>query len=171
MMFLAEPAKSEINNLTSLMRRQGATSVEIFTAEDTEEGLIILHSDSEINHSSIFRINPLFSIGKVGPNGGNYLFRVGIWVPATARAEFLEWYRNEHLPILLQCPTWNGCRFVERPASEGHQFYALHQLEDRSALESDERRRSRGTFWFMRLKQHAWFDEQFSRQLYMSWSK
>jgi hypothetical protein len=38
--------------------------------------------------------------------------------------EFLDWYRNEHLPILLECPTWNGCRFVESPVLEGHQFYA-----------------------------------------------
>jgi hypothetical protein len=166
MMFLSECAKSEIDDLTILMRREGATSVEMFTAEGTDDALMIVHGTREIDHSSIVRIKLLFSSGKVGPNGGHYLFRVGIWVPAAARAEFLDWYRNEHLPILLECPTWNGCRFVESTVSEAHQFYALHHLEDPCALESEQRRRSRATPWFMRLKQHAWFDEKFTRQLY-----
>jgi hypothetical protein len=168
MMFLAQPAKREIKKLATLMRHQGATSVETFLAEDADKGLVIANNEGVIDHPLLVPINPLFSGGKAGPNGGNYLFMVGIWTPAAARAEFLDWYRNEHLPILLECVTWNGCRFVERQVSDGHQFYALHQLADRSALESEQRRRSRATPWFMRLKQHAWFDEQFTRQLYVS---
>jgi hypothetical protein len=168
MMFFSECAKSEINDLAPLMRREGATSIEMFTGEDIENALMIVHGHREIDHPSIVSIKLLFSSGKVGPKGGHYLFRVGIWVPAAAHGEFLDWYRNEHLPILLECPAWTGCRFLESAVSEGHQFYALHQLEDRWALESEQRRRSRATPWFMRLKQHAWFDERFTRQLYTS---
>ena len=170
MMFLAEPAKSEIEKVATVIRCSGATSVETFAAEDADKGLIIANSNGVIDHPLMVRINPLFSVGKVGANAGDYLFLVGIWVPEAAHAEFLDWYRNEHLPILLECPTWNGCRFVERSVSDGHQFYALHQLEDRSALESEQRRRSRATPWFMRLKRHPWFDEKFTRQLYVSCS-
>jgi hypothetical protein len=168
MMFLAEPAKSETGKVATVIRCSGVTSVETFAAEDAEKGLVIANGNGVIDHPLVVRINPLFSGGKVGANAGDYLFMVGIWVPQAAHAEFLDWYRNEHLPILLECPTWNGCRFVERPVSDGHQFYALHQLEDRSALQSDQRRRSRATPWFMRLKQHPWFDEKFTRQLYVS---
>ena len=171
MMFLAEPAIAEIDKVAMLMRRNGAIGIEMFAAQDTGKGLIILHSESEVDDPCMVRINPLFSGGNVGPNAGRYLFMVGIWVPQAVCGEFLDWYRNEHLPILLECPTWDGCRFVESPVLEGHQFYALHQLEDRSALESEERRRSRTTPWFMRLKQHPWFDEQFSRQLYVAYCK
>jgi hypothetical protein len=170
MMFLAEPAKSEIEKVATSMRRNGATSVETFAAEDADKGFVIASSNSVIDHPSVVRINPLFSGGKVGPNSGHYLFMVGIWVPEAARGEFLDWYRNEHLPILLECPTWSGCRFVERSVSDGHQFYALHQLKNRSALQSEQRQRSRATPWFMRLKQHPWFDEKFTRQLYVSCS-
>lgn len=170
MMFLAEPAKSEIEKIATVIRRSGVTSVEMFAAEDTDRGLVIANGNGVINHPLVVRITPLFSGGKVGANAGDYLFMVGIWVPEAACAEFLDWYRNEHLPILLECPTWKGCRFVERPVSDGHQFYALHQLEDRSALQSEQRGRSRGTPWFMRLKQCPWFDEKFTRQLYVSCS-
>ena len=169
-MFLTQPARSDIEKVATLMRRNGATRIETFASVDDDKGLIILHSDREIDHPSIVPINLLFSGGKVGSNAGDYLFMVGLGVPAAACAEFLDWYRNEHLPILLECPTWNGCRFVERPVSEDHQFYALHQLEDRTALQSEQRQRSRTTPWFIRLKQHPWFDEQFTRQLYVSCS-
>ena len=170
-MFFAEPAKSEIAKIATLMRRDLATCVETFAAEDADKGVIIVHNRSVIDHPLFVRIDPLFIGGKVGLNAGEYLFMVGIWLPTAARAEFLDWYQNEHLPILLECPTWNGCRFVERPMSEGHQFYALHQLEHPNALHSEQRRGSRATPWFTRLKQHPWFDEQFTRQLYVSCSK
>jgi hypothetical protein len=167
MMFLAATTKSEIDTLESLVRRNRGATVEVFAAEDKEKALIISDGNPEIEHPLLVPVDLLFSGGKVGLNRGRYLFTVGIWVPAVDRAEFLDWYRNEHLPMLLECPTWNGCRFVERAVPEGCQFHALHQLEDRSALESEERRRSRATPWFMRLKRHPWFDEPFTRQLYI----
>ena len=166
-MFLAETTKSEIDALAMLMPRSRATNVEMFAAEDSEKAVIILDGDPQIEHLLLVPVDLLFNGGKVGLNRGRYLFMVGIWVPAVDRAEFLDWYRNEHLPILLECPTWNGCRFVERAVPEGCQFDALHQLEYRSALQSEERRRSRATPWFMRLKRHPWFDEPFTRQLYI----
>jgi hypothetical protein len=97
---------------------------------------------------------------------GEWLFRVGLWVPREHRDEFLSWYEQEHLPILLECAAWDGCRFVEVPNATGCQFFALHQLADRAALASAERARSRATRWFADLKQFAWFDEPFSRVLY-----
>jgi hypothetical protein len=111
-------------------------------------------------------IVPLFAGGRHGPDAGEWLFCVGLWVPAGERREFLAWYQHEHLPILLECPTWDGCRFVEAGASHGCQFYALHQLSDRAALESPERARSRGGPAFERLKRFPWFDEPFTRTLY-----
>ena len=68
--------------------------------------------------------------------------------------------------MLLECPAWSGCRFVEQPIENGCQFYSLHQLSDRSALESEQRAFSRTTAWFQRFKKHYWFDEPFVRTLY-----
>lgn len=111
-------------------------------------------------------VEPLFGAGRHGEAGGEWLFRVGLWVPREHREEFLAWYEQEHLPILLECPSWDGCRFVEAEDATGCRFIALHQLADRAALSSPERARSRATPWFARLKQFAWFDEPFTRVLY-----
>jgi len=111
-------------------------------------------------------VEPRFERGRCGPAAGEWLFCVGMGVPQSERQAFLEWYEREHLPILLECPTWDGCRFVEAQALESCRFYALHQLSDRSALESAERARSRTGRAFERLKLFSWFDEPFTRTLY-----
>jgi hypothetical protein len=88
-----------------------------------------------------------------------------LWTPQDFRKEFLAWYKVEHLPMLLECPIWDGCRFVEQDVERGCQFYALHQLSDKAALDSDARKRSRSTPWFNRLAKNGWFDAGFRRTL------
>lgn len=138
-----------------------------FVAED---GQAVLINDGKAQTqvpAEAVPLTPLFAGGTTGTPGGPFLFRVGLWTPSADRDELLSWYEAEHLPMLLECVAWGGCRFVEAPAKDGCQFYALHQLVDKSALESDERRASRATPWFYRLKRHDWFDAAFTRQLYL----
>lgn len=59
------------------------------------------------------RIEVLFAAGSYGAGGGDLLFAVCLWTPADFRGEFLAWYQGEHLPLLLECPAWEGCRFAE----------------------------------------------------------
>ena len=94
------------------------------------------------------------------------MFVVGLPVPKDFRDEFLSWYKDEHLPILLEAPGWDGCRFVEEKGKTGLLFHALHQLSDRRRFDSDARKRSRSTPWFQRLSQNSWFDKGFVRALY-----
>lgn len=115
-------------------------------------------------HDRMLRV--LFSGGAVGANAGPWLFFVGLWTPEDYRDEFLAWYRFEHLPILLEHAAWAGCRFTEQPVERGCQFFALHQLRDRAALDSAQRKLSRATPWFRRLAQQPWFDGAFTRSLY-----
>jgi len=68
--------------------------------------------------------------------------------------------------MLLECSEWEGCRFYESVVTDGARFYACHQLASKSALDSEERKASRQTPWFDRLKVHDWFDEAFARCLY-----
>lgn len=168
MMILADCASNEVADLATLLRKGGAVEVEAFSATDGPYGLLIFKGEVQANHRlAASAASQLFGGGKTGAAGGPYLFRVGIWVPSAHRTEFLDWYKSEHLPILLECPTWGGCRFVEAQTDDGHQFFALHQIDNPAALESEERKRSRATPWFKRLKQHSWFDEAFKRQLYI----
>jgi len=131
-------------------------------------GALLLYSCAAPARSAGITIHTemLFARGRYGRRAGSHLFRVGLRVPWDFRDEFLAWYEIEHLPILLQCAQWDGCRFVEAASSESCQFYALHQLKSPDALDSPQRKASRSTPWFRRLAQHVWFDAPFTRVLY-----
>ena len=141
--------------------------VEWYVREDVPGGLVLCNAEQvECSWPAARRLELLFAEGRFDAGQGSFLFKVGIRTPSEFRDELLEWYRREHLPILLECPTWNGCRFAEEEVDDGCRFYALHQLSHPRALESDERARSRATPWFFELKRNDWFDEPFSRVLY-----
>lgn len=141
-----------------------ANGEEIFIEHDGTRTLMIGANAHSAQDDGLVTL--LFASGRFGPIGGDWLFHVGLWTPAEFRDEFLAWYEIEHLPILLECPSWEGCRFVEQAVRNGYQFYALHQLADASALDSEQRKVSRSTPWFERLKANDWFDERFVRTLY-----
>ena len=85
-------------------------------------------------------------------------------VPFDYHYEFDAWFQYEHMPMLLEEPTWYGCEFFRALGASSYSFAALHYLEHQ-ALKSDARNRSVDTPWWHRLKQHAWFDKQFVRTL------
>ena len=144
-----------------------ALSVESYVRDDGPGGLVLCEAEHVARSWPMARrLDPLFAQGRFGSGQGRFLFKVGIRAPAKFREELLAWYRQEHLPILLECPEWDGCRFMHEEVDEGCRFYALHQLSHRRALESNERARSRSTPWFFELKRNDWFDEPFSRVLY-----
>lgn len=111
------------------------------------------------------RLTRLLSAGCYGPDAGPWIFSVGIWMPNPWREEFCAWYQYEHGPLLLECREWKGFQFFEAPTKRGCQFYALHRLASRSALDSPQRKRSRATPWFHRLSKNNWFDRGFERVL------
>jgi hypothetical protein len=145
-----------------------AMDAEAYVRDDERGSLIVCAGDDPraAGVSGAKQMSLRFTAGRCGRQGGDWLFHVGLWTPEDFRVEFLAWYELEHLPILLECPTWEGCRFVEQKVGNGCQFYAMHQLADRAALDSAERKRSRATPWFKRLSVHPWFDGAFTRTLY-----
>ena len=164
-MIIAESTAGDVE-ARAFARGCGGTC-ELFRNQDAPGCLVLLDcAGSDRPGWTLAAVEPLFGGGRCGPDAGEWLFRVGLRVPREHRREFLAWYEQEHLPILLECPQWDGCRFVEAPDLHECRFVALHQLADRSALSSPERARSRATPWFMRLKQYGWFDGPFSRVLF-----
>lgn len=141
---------------------------EAFLSEDGPGGLVLCHAKAcRVGKGTILhRVDLQLSEGKVGRKGGRYLLFVGARVPSDYRVEFAAWYEKDHLPLLMECPTWDGCRIVEEPVKDGVQFYSFHQVSDPAAFESEQRRQARDTPWFHRLKAHDWFDEGFSRGHY-----
>jgi len=111
------------------------------------------------------RVTPVLSSGETTPDAGRWLFYVIITAPREWRDELCDWYRTEHGPILLECPRWRGFILGESSAGNECRLHVLHRLADRSALDSDERKRSRATTWFERLARNDWFDGPFERIL------
>lgn len=111
------------------------------------------------------RATRLFVAGRYGPDAGPWVFMVGIRTPDDWREELCGWYQYEHGPMLLECPEWQGFQFLEASVESGCQFYVLHRLASRKALESEHRKQSRATPWFRRLARNSWFDGPFERVL------
>ncbi len=148
---------------------RSAPSFEGFVGDEEDRGLGI-GAPSGGRPSGAREVSVLFTGGTYGAAAGPHLFHVALHVPNEFREDFLSWYKDEHLPMLLEAPGWDGCRFIEEPVAKDFLFHALHQLSDRTALDSDARKRSRSTPWFQRLAQNAWFDKGFVRALYARYS-
>jgi hypothetical protein len=154
----------------ALIRRDAAgcaADAESFLRDDSKGSLVVCANDSAKPAGApvVKKLQLLFTGGHYGREGGDWLFYVGLWTPKAFREELLAWYKMEHLPILLECPLWEGCRFVEQKVEKGCQFYAMHQMSDKAALDSTERTHSRSTPWFKRLSANEWFDGAFTRTL------
>ncbi len=88
------------------------------------------------------------------------LYAVWFGVPASAAPEFEAWYREEHIPLLMEEPRWRAAvsyRITDgEPAHLTH--LALHYLETTEALASPARQRARSTPWRKRLGQEPWWN-------------
>ena len=163
-MLLWETSVADPKTLRTLAAR-ATGAAECLVREDGKGGFILCQRGKAPPGVLEKHLTPLFSGGRIGPKAGAWVFRVGIWTPQDWRSEFCAWYQCEHAPILLECPEWQGYQLFEARAERGCQFYVLHHLADRSALDSEWRRRSRSTPWFYRLAKNEWFDGPFERIL------
>lgn len=164
-MFILEMPAADEKQLRKRATRCGR-GTEAFVGDAGDGGILLCHAKAcrAGKGTLVRRVETRLARGDYGRKGGRHLLYVGAWVPSDFRSEFAAWYEMDHLPLLLQCPSWDGCRIVEEDVADGVQFYALHQVTDTAAFDSEERRQSRDTPWFHRLKAHDWFDEAFSRR-------
>lgn len=163
-MLLWETPSASAKTLKALAAR--ASGPECLVRDDKTGGLIVCQAGEAPEGVQEKRVTPLFSGGRTDAASGAWVFYVGLWTPRDWRSEFCAWYQREHGEILLECPEWEGFQFLEGEAHEGCQFYVLHRLSDRKALDSEWRRLSRSTPWFRRLAKNKWFDKPFERVLY-----
>lgn len=88
-----------------------------------------------------------------------YLYAVFFSVPAEREEAFNAWYVEDHVPLLLGCEHWLGCRRYRivdgHPAAFTHM--ALHHLADLAALQSPAREAARATPWRAKLAAEPWF--------------
>src|SRR5437773_549076 len=81
---------------------------ELFVAVEGDRCLALLSDAGRGEAGWLFTpVESLFERGRYGPAAGEWLFYVGMYVAHSERQAFLEWYESEHLPILLECRTWD----------------------------------------------------------------
>lgn len=87
------------------------------------------------------------------------LFAVAFTAPESDLADLDSWYREEHVPMLLEAEAWRGTRLVNVAESNTPwSRVAVHRLADPSALESPERRAAADTPRRHELASRAWFN-------------
>lgn len=81
-------------------------------------------------------------------------------VPEEARPEFEDWYRNEHMGMLLACPDWRMVRMMAVVARDPDPFthMMLHHVRRPDILDAPEIREARDTDRRNRLAAERWWN-------------
>lgn len=72
---------------------------------------------------------------------------MGVWWSPSQVEDFHAWYREEHIPLLMQVPGWCAIRRYELVGGTGPDYLALHYLESASAMSRPEHDRAVQTPW------------------------
>jgi hypothetical protein len=86
--------------------------------------------------------------------------------PAGAYDDFIAWYREEHIRMLLQVPGWRRVRLFRQVEGSGPAFMAVHELESTDVFERPEYEASISTPWRQRIRQSVLVYE---RNLFQLW--
>jgi hypothetical protein len=67
--------------------------------------------------------------------------------------DFIDWYQQEHIAMLLAVPGWRRVRLFRQVEGTGPAFMAVHELESPGVFEQPEYEASISTPWRMRIRQ------------------
>jgi hypothetical protein len=89
------------------------------------------------------------------------LFAAMFSVPEDELKNFDQWYVEDHLPILLECPDWLAARRFAITSGDPGRYnrLALHYLASDAALNSPQRERARNTPWRGEMATKPWFKQ------------
>jgi len=81
-------------------------------------------------------------------------------------ADFVEWYRQEHIPMLLAVPGWRRVRLFRQVEGNGPAFMAIHELESPDVFEQPEYVASVSTPWREKIRSTVL---RYERDLFQLW--
>ncbi len=67
-----------------------------------------------------------------------YVMTVALEPAPGTRDDFIAWYREEHIPLLLQVPGWRRSRLFEQVEGNGPSFCALQEFESPAVFDTEE---------------------------------
>jgi hypothetical protein len=86
--------------------------------------------------------------------------------PSDGEADFVDWYRQEHIPMLLAVPGWRRVRLFRQVEGNGPAFMAIHELESTDVFERAEYAAAIGTPWRERIRSKVL---RYERDLFQLW--
>jgi hypothetical protein len=86
--------------------------------------------------------------------------------PAGGEDDFVAWYREEHIPMLLAVPGWRRVRLFRQAQGNGPAFMAVHELESPEVFQRPEYEASIATPWRKRIRESVL---RYERNLFELW--
>jgi len=80
--------------------------------------------------------------------------------------DFVDWYRQEHIGMLLDVPGWRRVRLFQQVEGNGPAFMAVHELESPDVFEHPNYHKSIGTPWRQRIRSSV---SRYERNLFKLW--
>ena len=81
-----------------------------------------------------------------------YQLTVAMTPPDAGQADFVAWYREEHIDMLLKVPGWRRVRLFRQVDGDGPTFMAVHELESPAVFDRPEYEASIATPWRQRIR-------------------
>src|SRR5919197_1588691 len=86
--------------------------------------------------------------------------------PPGGEDDFVAWYREEHIRMLLDVPGWKRCRLFRQIEGNGPAFMAVHELETPAVFDHAAYERSISTPWRERIRNSVL---RYERNLFKLW--
>jgi hypothetical protein len=80
-----------------------------------------------------------------------YQMTVSLQPPDGTDDDLVAWYREEHIPMLLEVPGWRRIRLCQQVEGNGPRFTAVHELESPAVFETESYRKATSTQWRNRI--------------------
>jgi hypothetical protein len=81
-----------------------------------------------------------------------YQLTVAMTPPPGGEDDFVAWYREEHIRMLLAVPGWRRVRLFQQVEGNGPAFMAVHELETPNVFEHENYTKSISTPWRERIR-------------------
>jgi hypothetical protein len=81
-----------------------------------------------------------------------YVLTVAMSPPPGGEDDFVAWYAQEHIRMLLAVPGWRRVRLFQQVDGTGPAFMAVHELESRSVFEHENYTKAISTPWRGRVR-------------------
>jgi hypothetical protein len=95
-----------------------------------------------------------------------YQLMVCITPPEHGVDDFVAWYREEHIPMLLEVPGWRRARLFRQIDGRGPMFMALHELEGLEVFDTPQHVAAVSTPWRKRIRESVL---RYERNLFALW--